>query len=432
MKKIISILTLVVILCHNNSSAQAKESISNDSLLKYINQINAELTHLKKSKLKNLPYFSSKAGLGFAVPDSSYSMNIRFRMQNRVLMNTVSDEDFAPASWEARVRRARLSFTGHVVNPKISYYLQLSFSRGDMDWSDADASKLNTSPNVVRDAVVYYKPSKNLQFGLGQTKLPGNRQRMVSSGALQFYDRSIVNANFTTDRDFGIFMNHNFTMGKKFTVVTKLAVSNGEGRNSVIGNAGLAYTGRVELLPFGTFTDNGDYFEGDLAREEKPKISLAGAYHFNDMAVRTAGQLGKDLMGERSYNLYIADFLFKFRGFALSSEYIRRDTEGSPVVMGTDNKARTILTGDGINTQISYCTKKMWEVALRHSLLSPHCEVISSYNEIEQYGLGLSKYVNKHKLKVQGNIFYNRERNLAKNIDLNKNFFAVLQVEIGI
>jgi phosphate-selective porin OprO/OprP len=47
-----------------------------------------------------------------------------------------------------------------------------------MDWSDADASTQNTSPNVVRDAMIFYKPIKNLQFALGQGKLPGNRQRV--------------------------------------------------------------------------------------------------------------------------------------------------------------------------------------------------------------------------------------------------------------
>ncbi len=69
-------------------------------------------------------------------------------------MNTKDDEHLETGSWEARVRRCRLSFAGHILNPKWSYYLQLSFSRGDMDWSDADASTQNTSPNVVRDAMI--------------------------------------------------------------------------------------------------------------------------------------------------------------------------------------------------------------------------------------------------------------------------------------
>lgn len=413
-------------------NSQELTQISNDSILKYIADLKKEVQELKFNKSKNIPFFSYKTGLGFATPDSSYSMNIRFRIQNRFLMNTKDEEHLEVGSWEARVRRCRLSFTGHVVNPKWSYYLQLSFSRGDMDWSDVDASILNTSPNVVRDAMIFYKPTKNLQFALGQGKLPGNRQRVISSGAQQFYDRSIVNANFTPDRDFGLFMNYTTHLGNSFVILTKLATTSGEGRNSVNSNPGLAYTGRIELLPFGTFTDGGDYYEGDLVREMKPKLSLAGGYQLNDLAVRTGGQLGKDLLATRTFNLYMADLLFKYKGIALSSEYIRRDTEGSPIIIGSDKKSRTILTGDGINTQLSYCFKNMFEIAARYSLVSPHHDLLTRMRQSEQYGIGITKYLNKHKLKIQGNLFYNTERDLSFQENHNQYFFGVLQIELGI
>ncbi|MES2512641.1 MAG: porin [Bacteroidota bacterium] len=414
------------------SKAQQEQGISNDSLLKELMALKQDVQELKKPKNKLGSGFSYKLGIGFTTPDSSYSVNIRFRMQNRFLMNTVSDQDLSPSSWEARVRRCRLSFAGHMLNTKWNYYMQLSFSRGDMDWSDADASIQNTSPNVVRDAMIFYKPVKHLQLGFGQGKLPGNRQRIISSSQQQFYDRSIVNVAYTIDRDFGFFANYTAKLGNTFTMLTKIALTSGEGRNSVSSNTGLAYTGRIELLPFGTFTDGGDYYEGDLAREPKPKLSIAGAYHFNDLAVRTGGQLGKDLLATRSFNVYMADVVFKYKGIAISSEYIRRDTDGSPTVIGSDAKTKTIITGDGINSQLSYCFKNMFEIALRHSLVSPHNDLLARVRENQQYGLGISKYLNKHKLKVQGNLFYNRERDLSKQEDHNTYFFAVFQIELGI
>ena len=382
-------------------------------------------------KTGKLPYFSFKNGFGFATPESAYSLNIRFRVQNRAMMNTVSDEDFAPGSFEGRVRRCRLSFTGHVVNPKLTYYLQLSFSRGDMDWTVVDATTQNVSPNVVRDAMIFYKAGHHLQIGLGQGKLPGNRQRVNSSGALQFYDRSIVNANFTTDRDFGFFGTYTLTGSSKFTTLLKGAITTGEGRNSNISNSGLAYTSRIEFLPMGAFTDGGDYFEGDVMREQKPKLSVAGGYMLNDMAVRTGGQLGKDLYGAKSFNVYMADLVFKYKGFCLLSEYMRRDADG-PYVIGTDSKIRSIPTGDGINNQLSYCFKSMWEVAVRQSLVSPHHDELKTFNQAEQYAIGVTKYLNKHKVKAQFNILYNKERNLATHTELNKFFSAVFQLELGI
>ncbi len=145
-----------------------------------------------------------------------------------------------------RVRRLRFKFEGFVYNPKLTYYIQLAFSRGDMDFNAAEGSVINNSPNVIRDAVIYYNPTKNLRLGFGQTKLPGNRQRVISSGDQQFADRSIVNATFNIDRDFGFFANYS---GHFYNL--RGAITSGEGRNSTASNAGLAYTGRVELLPLG-------------------------------------------------------------------------------------------------------------------------------------------------------------------------------------
>jgi hypothetical protein len=301
-----------------------------------------------------------------------------------------------------------------------------------MDWSVTDVTTQNVSPNVVRDAIVYYRPIKALQLGLGQTKLPGNRQRVVSSGSLQFYDRSPVNANFTLDRDFGFFGNYTMHAGK-LKAIFKTAVTSGEGRNSNSSNPGLAYSSRLELLPCGDFTDGGDYFEGDVAREEKIKLCFAGGYHLNDMAVRTQGQLGRDLYSPKTYHTYHADFLLKFKGLAISSEYIRRDTDGSPVTKDPKSTAtRNVVTGDGVNTQLSYCFKSRWEIAARHSLVTPHKDQIATMNQNNQYGLGVTKYIMKHKVKAQFNIFYNNDHNLKTAQDIHTNLFGVFQVECGI
>lgn len=346
------------------------------------------------------------------------------------MFNTVSDTDFDPESFEARVRRCRLIFRGHAVSPRLTYYLQLSFSRGDMDWEVTDMSTQNLSPNVVRDAVIYYEVTEKWQIGLGQTKLPGNRQRVNSSSALQFYDRSIVNANFTTDRDFGLFSKYTFGSREGVHMLFKAAISSGEGRNSTSSNEGLAYIGRLEFLPMGSFKNNGDYFEGDLAREESPKLSLAIGYMLNDLAVRTGGQLGDDLLGARSFNLYMADLLFKYNGFAFSSEYIRRDAD-NPYVIGIDNIMRHINTGDGVNTQISYCFPSHWELALRYALVSPHKDVIADFDQKEEYVAGVSRYLNNHKVKLQFNLIYNQEYNLVSK-DEDAWFSGVFQIELGL
>lgn len=369
-------------------------------------------------------------GIGIVAPDSIFSLNFRFRTQLRGSYNTVSTEDFSASEIEARVRRLRMRIEGFVVNPKLNYYIQLSFSRGDMDWVDNDNSAINSSPNVVRDAVFIYKPNSNFSVIFGQTKLAGNRQRVVSSGDLQFADRSIVNSTFNIDRDFGVqcvYQNHI----SKINYVLKGSVSSGEGRNSVSSNAGLAYTGRVEILPLGKFTNKGDYFEGDLEREKTPKLSLAGGYHYNESAARTAGTLGKDLYQNRNISSVIADLLFKYRGFAFSAEYLNRYTN-SPITLNASNQERIIYVGEGKMMQLSYLFKNNFEIAGRYALVTPYNSIKDKELQKQEIGIGVTKYLRKHRVKLQGQLFYYDNTNLSTNTVTSDYINALFQVEIGI
>jgi hypothetical protein len=74
------------------------------------------------------------------------------------------------------------------------YAIQLSFAPGDVG-----EFREGENINIIRDAVVFYRPNKHWNISFGQTKLPGNRQRVNSSG-LQLTDRSINNTRFTIDR----------------------------------------------------------------------------------------------------------------------------------------------------------------------------------------------------------------------------------------
>ena len=377
----------------------------------------------------NAPTFNFSRGIGIAVPDSSFSLNFRFRSQLRAGYVSNSTSDLSASEIEARVRRLRMRIEGFMINPKINYSIQLSFSRGDMDWVDNDNSAVNSSPNVVRDAVVIYRPNSNWSFTFGQTKLPGNRQRVVSSGELQFTDRSIVNATFNIDRDFGAqfsYQNSISTIG----YALKGALTSGEGRNSSASDAGLAYTGRVEILPLGTFTNKGDYFEGDLEREKKPKISIAGGYHYNENAMRTAGTLGRDLYEKRNISSLMMDVLFKYKGFALCGEFISRNTN-DPVTVNSSNQTRVVYVGDGKMMQLSYLFKNNMEVAGRYAIVTPKSSIYNSELQRQEMGIGVTKYLKKHRVKLQGQLFYHQNDNLQTESVVNKYYSCVFIDEIG-
>ena len=385
-------------------------------------------------------YAKKGKGYGLVTSDSSFSLNFQFRMQNRAAFVSKETDDLAAESFEFRVRRLRLKFEGFVYDPRLTYYIQLSFSRGDMDWRGPENSAVNNSPNVVRDAVIYYNPTPALRLGFGQTKLPGNRQRVVSSGDQQFADRSIVNATFNIDRDFGFFAQ--FTQPY---FILKGAVTSGEGRNSLNSNSGLAYTGRVEILPFGSFTGSNDYIEGDLEREQSPKLSIGATYSLNDRARREAGQLGNDIYSTTSINNFEFDALFKYNGFAFYNEFMQRDSP-NPVTVDHDDptRARFIYNGTGFLSQMSYLFKNNVEIAGRYSRVTPSSDIYRNTgfeelveeekngNRIEQIEAGVTKYLNGHRLKIQGNLIYNTQTLLIDDSDAGGFWSAIFQVELGI
>lgn len=365
-----------------------------------------------------------KDGIRFATADNTFALALRFRVQSRIGYLSRSSDDLEPKELDFRVRRMRLRLDGHVLDPRLRYQVQLSFSRADQDWD------VSSVPNVLRDAMLWYQVSKRWVIGLGQGKLPGNRQRVISSGEQQFPDRSIVNNALTLDRDVGVFVNYSADF-ERFAFRIKTAVTSGEGRNALPSDKGLAYTGRLEVLPFGLFTGRNDYFEGDLEHEQKPKLSVAATVHSNDRAIRSGGQLGLPLYESRDLFSVHADMVLKYRGWALSSEYLYRRTD-NPATHDANQNFRYVTAGEGINTQLSYCTTNFWEMALRHSWLTPQRELYGRESNRSQYGICVGKYLNKHRVKVQTDLFYEYLQNPETGLKTGDSFQWRFQVELGI
>ncbi|MBL7964030.1 MAG: porin [Flavobacteriales bacterium] len=357
--------------------------------------------------------------------DSLFLLNLRFRMQNRLGFTTVSGEDLSADIVDARVRRLRLRLDGFVLNRDLRYYIQLNFSRNDLDLESG------TVAQPVRDAMVYYHFNRQVYIGFGQSKLPGNRQRVISSGNLQFADRSIANAAYTLDRDFGAFAYWTIPMATQ-QVQVKGAFTTGDGRGALPGTTGMAYTGRVEWLPLGVFTKQGDYSEGDLEFEPLPKLSVAATYSHNDRATRTGGQLGAELYSPRDINTFIADMMFKYKGWAMLGEFFDRTSE-TPITANAEGQTRAVNVGRALSTQVSKIFPSKYEFALRYSLLDTDAEAMgTTIDRIEEFLLGSTKYLNGHRIKLQLYVGY---RWLERRMDLDAGgnaWTTLFQVEFGI
>jgi len=372
------------------------------------------------------PTIENFKGIQYTGDDSTFYINFRFRMQNRLRYTTPAGNELGDGDFEARIRRLRLRMDGYMYNPKLSYSIQLGFTRGDQDYDDTDV------PNIVRDAVVFYNFTDNFYVAFGQNKLPGNRQRVNSSGELQFAERSLVNATFNIDRDFGIKAYYSPKIGS-VPFHFKGAISTGEGRVANMTDSGLAYTGRAEFLPLGEFTNDGDYYEGDLEYEELPKLSIGGGYSFNNNTTRINGQTGKYIVTPLDLKTTFFDAIFKYRGLAYQVEYMKRDVD-NPFAL--DEAGETVHTykGQGVNQQLSYLVNRDhgYELAGRYTWIRPHEDIAAWEAQTEVVELGVTKYFRAHRLKLQLNANYQVTDGIYRTNHDGNNWGATFQIELGI
>ena len=367
------------------------------------------ITSLNAQEISDTSF--GKGLINFVAKDSSFSVKFAPRFQVRSMSSwDHNGNQYGSPDHNFIVRRARLKFDGFAYSPKLKYKLELGLSNRDI--SGANDFNRNT-PRYILDAVIMWNFSGNWELWAGQTKLPGNVERVVSSANLQLVDRSLLNSRFNIDRDLGVQLRHETNLGGDFLMREKFAVSQGEGRNVTEGNeGGLQYTARLEFLPFGTFKSKGDYSQSDLKREAKPKLMLGFTVNYNQDAARERGFAG-DYMIRTDGSIYetdqttiFADAMFKYNGFSFMGEYAKRtaDDEIATELDGLTPTGDIVLTGNALNLQAGYLFKSNYEIAARFTTLE--YENVTGALPTEQYTLGVNKYVVGHKLKVQSDISY--------------------------
>ena len=337
-------------------------------------------------------------GITYTAKDTSFKVKFNFRMQHLFVTSyNQASEDY---SSQFLVRRSRLKFDGFAFSPNLEYKAELGLTNRDISVNNEDGNTRDAA-RIILDAVLKWKFSKNWALWAGQTKLPGNRERVISSANLQFVDRSLLNSKYNIDRDAGIQLRGKFSSG---SVVVKptFAISQGEGRNITSSNfGGYDYTAHLEFLPFGEFASKGDFVSSDLEREENLKLALGLTYDYNDRAVRQGGQLGrfvKDGEGnyvENSLSTFFADLMLKYRGFSILSEYANKSAADD-----IEGISKGFLTGTAISAQAGYLFGNNVELAVRYTSVRDDGD-FSGISDEDQYTLGLSKYIVGHSLKVQ-------------------------------
>lgn len=328
-------------------------------------------------------------GIQFKTENDLFYLKMATRFQSRwdfnnTLSTSTEDAAFENKAW---VKRARLKFDGYFLNKSLVYKIEYDLAGG-----------------YVRDALFKYKKN-NFEVWFGQGKLPGNRERIVSSGNLQMVDRSLYNKYYNIDRDAGIQLHHKFKLGNAL-VYDRWAVSSGDGIKSNTYSPGVSLTGKLEILPLGEFQSKGHYKSADLSREKTAKIAIACFTNYNVDATKDMGQVGSVIGGEADLLNIGADFLLKYRGYSLMAEAGARSvTDDNEFIYDTNgNVVDAYYTGYGANVQTGYVFENNLEVSGRYSFTMPDETAFNP--EITDYTFAISRYFIGNNFKLQGDVTF--------------------------
>lgn len=338
-------------------------------------------------------------GIWFVMGDSTFTMNIRPRVQMRALVsNELRANDFAE---EIFIRRARIWTTGYLFLPKLTYLFQLHFVKFDFLPQRINEEDFNRRP--VRDLVLQYYFTPTTWLSFGQSKLPAHRSRIISSLRLQLIERGIDHAMLDTDRDIGFQFRTQLQVGDDAHLRLTLALTTGEGRNQAPDWRGLSYALRLEWLPFGLFQNGGDYIESDVFRENRFKVAVAGSYIFNHHAIRTSSQIGFLLSQPTNIQTGILDLLAKYRGWSFEVELLYRNAD-NPVQFSPSGKRRLIYHGIGGHLQAGYVFESLFEFSGRIAAATPFSSVQAFMFAQREVTVCVGKILVLPSIKVQADI----------------------------
>ena len=396
-------------------------------------------------------------GLRF-VGESGQSIRLTGYAQPMAELKNIDSVDLNSSRY--RMRRLRLRIDGQTKDPRFKYRLQVDLS------GVSEIGEVNEDP--LMDAYIDYAPNNSFSVKFGQrTTYADNRELWMSSNSLQLVERSRLTSAFASIREFGVFVTGRIKSGRGSFIRPYLVLSNGDGKN-VMGNdkGGLKIGGRIDYLPFGLFTNIGQFRQIDVMREQVPKL-VVGAHYSHNSGIssrrgRYSGRIiylnNNDEESLPDYTKYGVDFLFKYRGFSALGEYVKSTanvptditqrvrTNGSvtpdflaPYTDGNNGdlndminyvKGRMML-GSAYNFQLGYLFKNNFSIDGRYTHLNADENSFMNnatfYNRPNYYTIGVTKLSGRnYGFKIQASFTYvdgslgiNHDNDLATDVVYN-------------
>jgi len=345
-----------------------------------------------------------------------------------------------------RMRRLRLRISGKSANERFGYRLQVDLAGQDEAQREGDVTDAR---NYLLDAYISYKVARRVELIFGQrATYTDNRELFMNSNSLQLPERSRLTSVFASIREFGLFAKGTFRTGGGTYLKPYITITNGDGANVFANDrGGLKYGARVDFLPFGLFTNYGQFRQADVVRELTPKLVFGVTANYNDGITsrrgRDSGRIyylndlndngfldeGEERLPD--YSKVGVDFMFKYNGFSVIGEYhksfasvpddinARNDIYGPDTDVITDRfrgrvnptssefrdyttdeyARRQMMLGEAYNIQGGYLFKNGISVDARYTHINAdtHSFINNAtfFNRTDYYTIGLSKYLSR-------------------------------------
>lgn len=325
-------------------------------------------------------------GVGLKLED--FSLTVRGRMQVQGFAVVPLEGSSVARTNGFVIRRSRIQIRA-TLPYQLDFNLQLAFANQDME---ADA------PNVLRDAFAQWSRFNNVSLRVGQTKVPFDVQRVVSSSALQFVDRTLVTQELNLDRDVGVIAYSDDLFGWGGRLRYALGIFGGDGRNRLATNNGLLYSARFRFSPFGKLDDK---IEGDPDSDPAFRIAFGVGGAINNLTQRPRSTTGVPYTSSVfTYSHATFDVHIKWAGFSwLSSIYIRKANTDSRVVSASLTEFSR--SGWGAFAQAGYSVLPWLEFGARYGDLRPFAGTDPAFTRTREIGGIVNFMIRRHDLKLQ-------------------------------
>ena len=250
---------------------------------------------------------------------------------------------------------------------------------------------------------------------------------------------------FSSIREFGLFVTGRFRMNNGSYLRPYFALTNGDGRNAFDKDrGGLKVGGRLDYLPFGLFTNQGQFRQIDVMREQTPKFVIGAHFSHNSGMSSRRGRASGEIISLNSndeeslpdYVKYGVDFMLKYKGFSAIGEYIKSEAtvpdditqrvrnngtvstdfngieEGNGDINDMLNYVRgRMMLGEAYNFQMGYLFKSGFSVDTRytHLIADQHSFLNNAtfYNRPNYYTLVVGKLMSRnYGFKIQASVTY--------------------------